>query len=200
MKKSSKNLRKSLKGLTGLGAAIILISFIITAAAFAFTVLNMGFLTSQKAGETISTGLEQSSSSIQIVGAVFAFGNTTADKVRNITIYIGIGAGKIPVDLSSNKLVVTYQDPYIKVDDIYSTNSTSNGCQIEQITGDGDNMLEYGEEFKVTINLEGTAIYNGQASLTTNDKFHIDIKPPLGSVLTVERWIPPSIDTIMNLG
>jgi len=87
VKKSSKNLRKSLKGLTGLGAAIILISFIITAAAFAFTVLNMGFLTSQKAGETISTGLEQSSSSIQIVGAVFAFGNTTADKVRNITIY-----------------------------------------------------------------------------------------------------------------
>ena len=36
------------RGMTGLETAIILVAFVITAAAFAFVVLNMGFLTPKK--------------------------------------------------------------------------------------------------------------------------------------------------------
>lgn len=39
------------KGLTGLETAIILISFVIVAAAFSFAVSNLGLFTTQKSGE-----------------------------------------------------------------------------------------------------------------------------------------------------
>ena len=41
------------RGITGLETAIILVAFVITAAAFAFVVLNMGFLTAEKAQSVI---------------------------------------------------------------------------------------------------------------------------------------------------
>ncbi len=41
------------KAMTGLETAIILVAFVITAAAFAFVVLNMGFLTAEKAQSVI---------------------------------------------------------------------------------------------------------------------------------------------------
>jgi len=47
---------KNRRGMTGLETAIILVAFVITAAAFAFVVLNMGFLTAEKAQSVISSG------------------------------------------------------------------------------------------------------------------------------------------------
>jgi len=42
--------------MTGIETAIILVAFVITSAAFAFVVLNMGFLTEEKAQSVISSG------------------------------------------------------------------------------------------------------------------------------------------------
>jgi len=42
--------------MTGIETAIILVAFVITSAAFAFVVLNMGFLTAEKAQSVISSG------------------------------------------------------------------------------------------------------------------------------------------------
>ena len=47
---------KNRRGMTGLETAIILVAFVITAAAFAFVVLNMGFLTAEKSQSVISSG------------------------------------------------------------------------------------------------------------------------------------------------
>ena len=47
---------KNRKAMTGLETAIILVAFVITSAAFAFVVLNMGFLTAEKAQSVISSG------------------------------------------------------------------------------------------------------------------------------------------------
>jgi flagellin FlaB len=50
---------KKRRGMTGLETAIILVAFVITAAAFAFVVLNMGFLTAEKAQSVISSGMSE---------------------------------------------------------------------------------------------------------------------------------------------
>ncbi len=42
---SMKYTLKNRRGVTGLETAIILVAFVITAAAFAFVILNMGFIT-----------------------------------------------------------------------------------------------------------------------------------------------------------
>lgn len=48
------------KGVADLETAILLVAFVITAAAFGFMLLNMGFLTSQKTQTVIASSLEES--------------------------------------------------------------------------------------------------------------------------------------------
>jgi len=47
-----------------LETAIILVAFVITAAAFSFVVLNMGFLTAEKAQSVISSGMSEAASAL----------------------------------------------------------------------------------------------------------------------------------------
>ena len=69
---------KDRRGMTGLETAIILVAFVITAAAFSFVIINMGFLTSQKAQSVISSGMTEASSSMLIdSGVVAQFDNVT---------------------------------------------------------------------------------------------------------------------------
>jgi hypothetical protein len=57
-KKSIHTYRKRKAALTGLETAIILISFVIVAAAFSFAVLNLGLFTTQKSGEVVQAGID----------------------------------------------------------------------------------------------------------------------------------------------
>ena len=62
-------------------------------------------------------------------------------------------------------------------------------------------MLNSGEKFQVTIDL--TAINNAATAnvqkVGPNSYFSIEIKPPNGAVLNVERTAPPKIFEINNL-
>ena len=64
---------------------------------------------------------------------------------------------------------------------------------------DGDTLLEYGEDWKVVIHVD--QIYGGAANvkLQPNDVVTIEIKPSTGSILKVERMLPPAIDYVMDL-
>jgi flagellin FlaB len=57
-KKGIHTYRKRKAALTGLETAIILISFVIVAAAFSFAVLNLGLFTTQKSGEVVQAGID----------------------------------------------------------------------------------------------------------------------------------------------
>ena len=191
------------KGLTGLETAIILIAFIIVAAAFAFTVLNMGFFTTQRSKEVIKAGMEEAASSVELAGNVVAMANGSGTPsngvfVQNITIYVKSAVGKQPISMANGSLVISYTDPYKHVENIYDgSNST---CLVLEVEGDGDKLLEYGEVWKIVVKLNGTLIYNSTAtSLQPNDKFSVEIKPHTGSILTVERTLPQSFDPVMNL-
>jgi flagellin FlaB len=64
----------------GIESAIVLIAFVIVAAALAFVVLNMGFFASQRSKAAIGTGLSQASSALEIDGSVLALVNVSSDE------------------------------------------------------------------------------------------------------------------------
>ena len=56
---------------TGLEAAIVLIAFVVVAAVFAYVVLGAGFFTTQKAQETVTKSVEQSTTNLLLIGNVY---------------------------------------------------------------------------------------------------------------------------------
>ncbi|MCE9652483.1 MAG: flagellin [Nitrosarchaeum sp.] len=126
MKLQRKGTRHSHRGVIGVESAIVMIAFVIVAAALAFVVLNMGFSTSQKAKTTILSGLAESSSSLEVSGKVIGVGCTTAagsctsSPVLNATaIPIKITSGGDSVELSAATTTVSYVSNSKQYTDIY---------------------------------------------------------------------------------
>jgi len=191
------------RGLTGLETAIILIAFVIVAAAFAFAVLNLGFASTQKSGEVLKAGLEEATSSIEPAGSVIAGGALSGDTyyVKNVSIYVKTAVGKRPVDMSNDTLTISYLDPYTHIDRLLRTSDPSTTqVTVTEVKGDGDSLLEFGEIWKIVIHLDNIYGSLDQVQLKPNDVFIVEIKPSVGSMLKVERRVPPSIDPVMDLG
>ena len=100
--KRLKDLYPGRSGITGLETAIVLIAFVVVAAVFAFTVLTTGLFTSEKAKETVMSGVS-SQSSLELVGSVIAGGTNLGDGCRNAAGPVGnpppvAGAGTSPFE------------------------------------------------------------------------------------------------------
>ena len=66
------------------------------------------------------------------------------------------------------------------------------------VTGDNDNLLEAGELLEVSIDLTQAAF--GTNTIGTNQTFSLEVKPPSGSYLVVQRTTPASINqSVINL-
>ncbi|QLH08190.1 archaellin/type IV pilin N-terminal domain-containing protein [Candidatus Nitrosotenuis sp. DW1] len=117
--------RKSHRGVIGVESAIVMIAFVIVAAALAFVVLNMGFSTTQKAKTTIVSGLGEASSSLQISGKVKGIGCTSSTKgcstpYLNATIIpLKIASGGDSVNLQNSTASVKYISNSKSFDNIY---------------------------------------------------------------------------------
>jgi len=60
------------KGIVGIEAAIVLIAFVVIAAALSYVVINMGFFATQKTKETIAEGIAESTAALMLDGTVTA--------------------------------------------------------------------------------------------------------------------------------
>ena len=188
-----RELRTDKKGFTGLEAAIVLTAFVVVAAVFSYVVLNAGFFTTQKTEEVVHSGVGQATSSVELVGDVIAHGDGT--NVTNVTLTLGLTAGRSRIDLKINRTILSYSDK-----NQYIANISRDLSWVgEQTTA--DTVLEPGEKAQIIINL--TADPNDATKLTTpllrNNKFSLEVKPPEGATLTIERMIPAAIDPVMNL-
>jgi len=143
-----RGLGKKMRAIVGIESAIVLIAFVVVAAALAFVVLNMGFFTTQRSKETIGSGLSEASSAVEIDGTIVAGVNVTAKQVDYVYIPIRLSAGKGSVDATPGKASVaiwsttrgySYSDIYVlalsKRIAAYITNPGSNGCN-DYIAGD----------------------------------------------------------------
>ena len=197
------------RGMTGLETAIILVAFVITAAAFAFVVLNMGFLTAEKAQSVISSGMQEASSALLVdSGIVGQFGTTGGDQadvdLTKLTFYIKLSQGHEPIDLDDSKLVATYTNARCH-GELYNANGTI--MTIQGVNSDGDSLLETGEKFKVTINfaqitnstIDPTPLSLQNVYTHPYEEFRIELRPATGAVLSIDRQLPAVYSTIMVL-
>ena len=179
-------------GITGLETAIVLIAFVVVAAVFAFVVLSTGLFSSERGKETVYAGLAKTRGSMELTGGVIASSDTT--KLTAITFDLTLAAGGDQVNLNpldtTNRTVISYQDANNKVNNVDYTTTV--------ITGNAGDLLEQGELFEINIDLTTGAL--AAVTISTNQTFTFEVKPPEGSYLVIQRTTPASIaQSVINL-
>ncbi|HIQ10399.1 MAG TPA: flagellin [Pyrodictium sp.] len=202
---------KRVKGMVGIEAAIVLIAFVIVAAALAFVALNMGFFTTQKSKEVIARGLEEASSALEVDGSII--GKNDNKKMAGIAIPLKLATGRTPIDIKKTSIKIVTADKVVilSADDIkavYNPNSTDpfeaatkGGGEAKaaliEYQGDGDTLIEEGEKWVLVLDLT-KALGEG---LDPYEKITVEVKPPAGAPLTVTRVVPPDLsETYVVLG
>lgn len=184
------SLRKNERGQTALETAIILIAFVVVASVFAFTILSAGTASTEKGEAAIYSGLENVQSSVQIKGAVIAKG--AADLVTDVVFTISPVSGGEPINLSATdkEVVIGYRSATMLENDL---TYTVDWVVIKDPTGSEDDLLEEGELAEISV-----AIPAGM-DLKANQAFTLEIKPPTGGVVTINRTTPAAIEAVMEL-
>jgi flagellin FlaB len=201
------------KGIVGIEAAIILIAFVVIAAALAYVVVNTGFFASQKSKEVVMRGIGEATSSLQLDGSVIAYVNGTDKKVTTLVMPVKVSVGKEGVDVSNNSLVVTVwvsgsKSAYMPniyngtlptgtitfnsnnltetIVDIATTAGNKPVAYIGIVNSDSDNLLESNEKGFLIV-------YLGDYSVTEHDVVKVEVKAPIGASLIIEREIPTNL-------
>jgi flagellin FlaB len=116
--------RHTHRGIIGIESAIVLIAFVIVAAALAFVVLNMGFTTAQKAKTTIVSTLSEAGTTLEIEGKVIGSAyQPGAGQVSslNVTSYpIKISGGGDSVNLNPASTAIKYLSNLRTYDNVYN--------------------------------------------------------------------------------
>jgi len=193
------SLRKDERAFTGLEAAIVLTAFVVVAAVFSYVVLNAGFFTTQTAKSTVHTGVTQATSSVELAGDVIGYGNTAESKLDNVTFYLRLTAGKNPVNINKTIVTFTTSEKHIVLTKNYTAHDNSSESisenewtfyWIDPLESPADNLLEKCEKVCIKANIP---------DLDPNTDFTIEVKPPEGTTLGIDRSVPPAIYEVMNL-
>jgi len=109
IKQSLRKLLKPSRGMVGIEAAIVLIAFVIVAAAFSFMVVNMGLFATQSGKQTIQTGISEASSPLIVDGDINVRANSTAPYfVDALVVPLQVvGVRYVPMDANSTEVTLT---------------------------------------------------------------------------------------------
>ncbi len=179
-------------GITGLETAIILIAFVIVASVFAFVVLSTGLFSAERGKETVFAGLEKARGNLEVRGALTVIDENTdgtIDTSDEIVFNVALAAGGFPISLDptayTNTVVINWIDAQDRIPDTTYT--------VTWILDDGDDLLEVGELAEVTVGPPASS------SLAENEIFTLEVVPPSGGTLLINRTMPPEIDDVMDL-
>jgi len=111
--------RHTHRGIIGIESAIVLIAFVIVAAALAFVVLNMGFSTTQKAKTAIIAAVEEAGSSLEVAGKITGGADVSANELNSTNIPIKIVSGGATSNLDGNFTTVKLITNVAEYDNIY---------------------------------------------------------------------------------
>jgi flagellin FlaB len=222
-----RRLLRSKRGIVGIEAAIVLIAFVIVAAALSYVVINMGFYTTQKAKDAMASGLEESLNALQLDGEVTAKTNAEG-YIEWIVFPVKLSAGRAAIDLKNETLAMTLYMPNATLLNIYRGifNETEYGADpvdLEHVLSnattmfasspekdyalsiiyndDGDTVLEPTEKAFFVIHLD-TNVAGGQHALLAYDIMTVEVKGAKGAALTIERMVPGGMlpGSHVNLG
>jgi flagellin FlaB len=186
-----RKLHKNESGQAALENAIILIAFIVVASVFAFTILSAGTASTDAGEEAIYSGLEGVQSSMSIKGAVIAQDDGATGAVTDVLFTLSLVAGGDPVDLTAGAgqvMTIGYRDATQHNPNLTWTPTFI----VHQDGAAADNLLEEGEQVQISVDVSGL-------TLGANTPFTLEVKPPTGAVLNVNRTTPPAIEAVMEL-
>ena len=215
------------RAVIGIESAIVLIAFVIVAAALSFVVLNMGFSTTQKAKTTIGQGLDTSSSALEVGGSVSGHLNQTAAALDVVSIPLKVASGSTNVDMQRSLTSVKYFTTKLNYDNIYN-GTLINGTYFS-VKDALDAAVASGKLSSSPLAANGTSptrttalvywsvnnnnntvldksedatlviVYAAGDRPTQLDKITAEVIPSIGPPLTVERTIPTLTDVYQNL-
>jgi flagellin FlaB len=196
-KKSLRKLAKQKRGIVGLEAAIILIAFVVIAAAFSFMVINQGLFATERGKTVIEEGLKQASTPLSVDGSIFL--NSSASGIDVIVIPLRAYGVKY-VALGNETTAVTLQVGGAAWPNIYN----------------GTHALDAGKNFtelatsvpqgSATLFIQNT---NGDSALDSNEKGYmvihlstcaparthviVEVRPEKAAPLTIDFYVPESL-------
>jgi flagellin FlaB len=182
-------------GITALETAIILIAFVVVASVFAFTMLSAGTFSTERGKEAIYAGLTEVQSSMEIKGGVIAIAATegASGTVDSLVFTVANVLDGEDVNLAtgdSAEVVFEYRDASQRValgNDDWAVSWLGND--------NGNGLLEVGELAELTVTLTG----NISNTLGTNTTFVLEMKPPNGAILNLQRTTPAWLDAVNDL-
>jgi len=171
------------------------------ASVFAYVVLSAGLFSTQKAKEAIHAGLEEAKSTIEVKGNIY--GKMESGILTEVYFTLATTTGGDTIDFTppsgnvtgnfTNLVVISYTDSY----QIFPSINWS----LTKLNSNGDdNLLDKNELFMITVDLSVVSA-NATADQMPGPyhKFQLEVKPPVGAVLVLERTIPARVDEIVNL-
>lgn len=186
-----KKLHRDENGITALETAIILIAFIVVASVFAFSILSAGTYSTERGKEAVFAGLEEVQASIEVKGAVIATSATTGTTgtIEELIFTVGNVVGGEPIDLNDTNrvMIISYRD---QTQQVNALDWTMNWV----VRNDSDDLLDSGELAEITVPL--SALTN---DLGINTEFTLEMKPPMGSTITLQRTTPAYFDEVIDL-
>jgi len=188
---ASRRLFKDQKGITGLETAIILIAFVTVAAVLAYTVLSAGVFSAERGKEVVYGGLQVAQSTMELKGSLI--GESDSTNLQKVSFNLALAIPGTKVDMDS--VVINYWDTanaggtalqtLVRDTDFtaaLSTGSTERGAA---------RILEGDEQFLIVVTIPGT--------IGAYDTFVLQIIPPTGATLTIQRTLPGGLDDVMHL-
>lgn len=193
LKHLMKRVAREEDGITALETAIILIAFVVVASVFAFTILSAGTFSTERGKEAVFAGLSDVQSSMEIKGSVIATAEvtgTTTGEIGSLIFTVANAVGGEPINLSTTDRVVT-----IDYRDARQIAAIPDWTLVWKVKSDNDDLLETGELAELTVPLTD----NLTDTLGINTDFSIEIKPPAGAVLNIQRTTPAYIEAVYDL-
>jgi archaeal flagellin FlaB len=200
--KALNNLHRDKRGMTGLETAIILIAFVTVAAVFGYAILSAGLFSAERGKETIYAGLAQAKSNLELTGSCIgeSSDNISIDSVK-FTVRNAIAGN--PIDLTPNSGATV--DANKCVISLTTAGHYYNNVKWSKAavgSDNGNDLLETGEQFEIILTMADLGGPSGSftdPSLGVNDNLSIQVKPSLGSTITIMRTLPAGITPVMDL-
>jgi flagellin FlaB len=132
IKQGLRKLLKRSRAMVGIEAAIVLIAFVIVAAAFSFMVVNMGLFATQRGKTTINQGVTSASSPLIVDGDIMIHGTTAPFYVDAMMIPLQtIGVNYVPMGQNATEVSLSVgshtsiADCYLGVAPVFSNGTGS---------------------------------------------------------------------------
>ncbi|MGY5149637.1 MAG: archaellin/type IV pilin N-terminal domain-containing protein [Candidatus Nitrosopumilus sp. bin_68KS] len=226
MKLQRKGTRHSHRGVIGVESAIVMIAFVIVAAALAFVVLNMGFSTTQKTKNAIVSSADEASSALEIAGKVIGSGHITAGKLNATAVPLKIVSGGSSINLNPSNAAIRYLSNSVEHGNIYAgaissgTHDTLASAMQASVTAgyissnpvNGSSPSETKAVFYFNVNRNDNFILDqgehGMLAIAFSeserpqslDIIRAEVILPTGAPLSIERTVPNISSSVVDLG